>query len=246
MGSAFEGSIGTVRRFLRLAGTLTVFALAAACGPSDQGRRNGVPIPAPGATEPAPARVYLLDRPAAVPVAYLEDIPLSRAAVTWEGRTDTVPAVLVRFLPVLLNDSTLTGLDWSGPSLSRGFRYRRGARSVEDISLPDDLPRGGLGARLSPDGRHIAYVSEVRCRARHCARVTVRRWPSLERIAAHDLSIFWGDRLDPRDRINWLDAWRVAFELYDGQRDQRTVALVRLAAGGLMIERQPIPRQSPD
>lgn len=176
-----------------------------------------------------------------MPIARFEEIPLSRAVVRWPDRVDTIPEVLVRFAPVLLGDSMITGLDWSGPTLARGFVYRASARRVETIDIPGDLPRGGAVVRLSPDGRHIGYVAEIRCGAKQCARVTVRRWPSLAVMAAHTLSVEWGDRLDARDRVDWLDPGRVAFELYDGQRGRRTVALVVLATGSLSVQRQPIP-----
>lgn len=222
--------------------TVVSLLLGAACGPIDQPAGAGPPPQTASAEDqPAAPHVTLLDRAAVVPAARLQDLPLSRAAVTWGGRVDTVPEVLVRFAPALLGDTAVTGLDWSGPTLSRGFVFVRGARAVRGIDLPPDLPRGGAVVRLSPDGRYLAYVAEVRCGASHCARVTVRRWPTLAQIAAHELAVRWGDRLDPRDRIDWLDQWRVAFELYDGQRGQRTVAIVRLAAGGLQVQRQPIP-----
>jgi hypothetical protein len=216
---------------------------AAGCSPGDQPPAAAVPGPARDSVvaERVTLGVRLLDRPAVVPVARVQDLPLSRVEVTWGGRVDTVPEVLVRFPPVLLGDSAVTGLDWAGPTLSRGFRYARGASSVTPIELPSDLPRGAAVVRLSPDGRYLAYVAESRCGASHCARVSVRRWPSLGQIGAYALNVQWGDRLDPRDRIDWLDPWRVAFELYDGQRGQRTVALVRLAAGGVQVQRQPIP-----
>ncbi|MCU0623744.1 MAG: hypothetical protein MUF53_07755 [Gemmatimonadaceae bacterium] len=216
----------------------------AACGPADQPKVAAVPDPARDTLAPAPVAlgVRLLDRPAVMPVARAQDLPLSRVEVTWAGRTDTVPEVLVRYPPALLGDSALTGLDWNGTTLVRGFRFVRGARDVASIALPQDLPRGAAVVRLSPDGRYIAYVAEARCGASHCAKVSIRRWPTLGQIGAYELNVRWGDRLDPRDRIDWLDPWRVAFELYDGQRGERTVALVRLAAGGVQVQRQPIPR----
>lgn len=184
----------------------------------------------------------LLDRPAVVAVERTEDLPLSRVEVRWRGRTDTIPGVLVQYVPDVVSDSTLTGLDWAGPTLARGFVFRHGASAVESVDLPGDLPKGGAVVRLSPGGQYVAYVAEAKCGASHCARVTVRRWPSLALIGAHQLAVKWGDRLDPRDRIDWLDPMRVAFELYDGQRAERTVAVLRLAAGGVQVIRQAIPR----
>jgi hypothetical protein len=234
-----RSSIGRALRRVSLS-----VVLVAACGPAEQPSpvRAPGPVGAVDSLQPRGPVLRLLDRPAVMAVERIDELPLSRVEVRWWGRTDTIPGVLVQFIPDVVADSTLTGLDWAGPTLARGFVFRHGARTVEAVDLPGDLQRGGAVVRLSPGGRYLAYVAEARCGASHCARVSVRRWPSLALIGAHQLAVKWGDRLDPRDRIDWLDPMRVAFELYDGQRAERTVAVLRLAAGGLQVVRQAIPR----
>lgn len=224
-------------------------ALALACGAPGPDRAPPRPDPAsqrpPGVAGPgiaaAPIVVRLLDRPDVVAVRETEDIPLSRISVSADGRTDTLPGVIVRHPPAVLADSAVTGLEWAGQRLARGFVWRRRDRAIAEVTLPPDLPRGLPVARLAPDGRHVAYVAERRCGARHCATVVVRRWPDLAPVARHELAVAYGDRLDPRDRALWLDARRVAVELYDGRRGTRLVALAGVSGGALRVETQPIP-----
>lgn len=228
-----------VARLLALAAAALV-----ACGaPSADAPPRRAPAPAAGpfGGDTAGLLVRFLDRPVVVAVREQQDIPLSRLAVMADGRADTLPGILVRHLPALLGDSAVTGLDWSGQRLARGFLWRRRDRALVSVSLPPDLPRGLPVVRLAPDGRHVVYVAERRCGARHCATIVLVRWPDGTPVARHALDVAYGDHLDPRDRAMWLDPRRVAVELYDGRRGTRLVALVDVADRGLRAETQPIP-----
>lgn len=220
------------------------FAVAAALACGGQGTpppaRTGDAAAATPAGAP-PIAIRLLDRPEVVAVRETEDIPLSRLAVTADGRTDTLAGILVRHPPALLADSGVTGLEWAGPRVAQGFVWTRRDRAVVGVALPRDLPRGLPVARVAPDGRHLAYVAERGCGARHCATLVVVGWPDLRPVDRYDLTVAYGDHLDPRDRALWLDARRVAVELYDGRRGTRLVALVGVGDASLRVETQRIP-----
>jgi hypothetical protein len=87
------------------------------------------------------------------------EISLYRVVVATSGVVDTVPGVLVTCPAVRLDVAVVGfGID---PTDARayGFRYDMRSRRVTRFDAPQDLRLPLSDAAISPDGRHMAYVT---------------------------------------------------------------------------------------
>jgi hypothetical protein len=108
--------------------------------------------------------------------------PLYRAQVTIDGRTDTIPGVRTHVMPVVGSDGRvyLFGYE-SGGFLRDGYIYDPGTRAITTLPTPTGAGALESNMSISPDARHIAYVSSECATAGGCG--VVRSWPDGELIA---------------------------------------------------------------
>jgi hypothetical protein len=87
------------------------------------------------------------------------EIPLYRVVVATAGTVDTVPGVLVT-CPAVRLDAAVVGFGIE-PTDARayGFRYDIRTRQVARFDAPQDLRLPLSDVAISPDGRHMAYVT---------------------------------------------------------------------------------------
>jgi hypothetical protein len=100
---------------------------------------------------------------------------LWRVEVRSDTATDTIPGVLTDRAVVALPKVGVEGFafDTARGAIHEGFRYDPKKRTVKPIVLAEDLVGPFAAPALSPDGRHVAYLSV----ADEKARVVVRVFP---------------------------------------------------------------------
>jgi hypothetical protein len=99
---------------------------------------------------------------------------LRRVEVRHAGRSDTLPGLLVFAPPVLAGDR-LFGFEYHQDAVVAGFRYDVRRRRLRRFPLPDDINPVFSEPSLSPDGRHVAYVSVP---GDATGWAVVRTWPA--------------------------------------------------------------------
>lgn len=156
---------GGRRAFRCVAGVLSLSA-AAACEPGP-----------PATPEPSEApNVSLVD---SIPWEHeVSEGFLRRVTVRTGGRTDTIPEVMTYTLPVASGDTILAGFAYKDEAIISAYTYDRRSRQVRRTPIPGDMNPVTSAPSLSPDGRHVAYVSFDR----DMATGVVRTWPGGEPV----------------------------------------------------------------
>ena len=132
-----------IARSLALAG----LAIASACRASD--------TPPPGSR--AAVAVALGDS-----VAYENELTsgvLRRVVVRTPGHTDTLPGILVDAPPVVVGDSVVYGIRAEENLVAGLFAFDVRTRRTRRLPPPPDWVPHAV-PRLSPDGRHLAYLAQ--------------------------------------------------------------------------------------
>ncbi|MGZ8377181.1 MAG: hypothetical protein ACXW61_04730 [Gemmatirosa sp.] len=189
--------------------------LAAACGTADRSPGSDTPTPdtgqpyatiAPGHATPPAVEAFLVD---SVPYENeLADGVLRRVAVRAAGRVDTLPGILAAAAPVVVGDSVVVGVQ-ARENLVEGL-YAHDVRTRQTRMLPappDWVPHAV--PELSPDGRHLAYLTQAPTGEGHgvvatvpAGRVVYRGPPAT--MLETDAGV---------DAVRWEDAGRFAIRI---------------------------------
>lgn len=135
---------------------------------------------------------------------------LWRVEVTANGKSDTIPGILVVDLPIFRSDSELTGLQWNQGDLISGFRYRPGAVAATVIPLIEAIRRRWIAPELSPDGRSIAYWALIDDGE---GRVEVADWPGQGVVRRGPIQVVGGGDASP-GVLRWIAADTVEYGVW--------------------------------
>jgi len=148
-----------------------------------------------------------------VDTADLGDDVISLIAYRLRVRTDkgshTITDFQVKELPVVGTDGNLYGIAYNRHGdPSSGYRYSPSDRSLSRQPLPQYFDLYASQVALSPDARHIAYIS--RGGGTSGASGVVRSWPDTIVVAETPAIEASTSEID-HNRVRWLDANRAEF-----------------------------------
>lgn len=105
----------------------------------------------------------------------LDEKTLWRVEVRGDTAVDTIPGILTDRPVIVVPRAGVEGFayDTAKGAIVNGFRYDPTKRNVEDIVIAEDVAGPFAAPALSPDGRHVAYLTV----ADGTARATVRIFP---------------------------------------------------------------------
>lgn len=154
---------------------------------------------------------------------------LYRIGVTTDTRTDTIPGVRTISLPGVGADGHvyLFAYDNSG-FLKNSYSYDPNTRQLTDVPFPPELEFNANHLTMSPDARHIAFITPDSATSYLHGRVL--SWPAGKLIAQTAAESPGGPRYESEidyDDLRWLDADRVEFVYHSGRAIERTLAGVR-------------------
>jgi hypothetical protein len=149
---------------------------------------------------------------------------LYRIGVTTDTRTDTIPGVRTISLPGVGVDGRvyLFAYDNSG-FLKNAYSYDPSSRLLIDIPFPPEIEFGAAHLSMSPDARHIAFITPDSATSYPHGRVL--SWPEGKLIAETPAELPGGPRYESEvdyDDLRWLDANRVEFVYHSGRAIERT------------------------
>lgn len=130
--------------------------------------------PAPAGPFPSPI-VRLVDS-----LAWADDLGEGthrRVEVRTASRVDTIRGVRTFDLPIVMGDTMLRGFAYKDDRIAFGYEYNVRSRRMRRVSIPADMSIAMSGAALSPDGRHVAYVTSI---SGPLGYGIVRAWPGGE------------------------------------------------------------------
>ena len=149
---------------------------------------------------------------------------LYRIAITTDTRTDTIPGVRTISLPGVGADGHvyLFAYDNSG-FLKNAYSYDPNTRHLTDVPFPPEIEFNAAHLAMSPDARHIAFITPDSATSYPHGRVL--SWPAGMLIAQTLAESPGGPRYESEidnDDLRWLDAERVEFVYHSGRAIERT------------------------
>jgi hypothetical protein len=172
-----------------------------------------------GATVATPASSKSA-HPASSPIVRLVDslddgapgdpaFPTYRVQVTVNGRTDTIAAVRTHTEPLVGPDGRVYGFGHEYRRLANGYIYTPDTRALATYPTPPGVGSVESHVSISPDARHIAYISEE-CARPIAACGVVRSWPAAKLIAETPGQP-WCEGDEDYNDVRWLDDNRAEF-----------------------------------
>ena len=164
-------------------------------------------------------------------------------AVTIRGHEDTLAGVMTHQEPQLSTDGYIGGFNFDSSGMIRsGYRYSPVTRSLEHITLPNEISPYFSEAAISPDGRHFAYVSQD-----SDARTTgvIRSWPGGAEVARADAGPGFASDVN-YNHLRWRSNDLVEFAIRVDGGDGPWIHLVlspRGAVGKDTLRREPTTPQ---
>ena len=133
---------------------------------------------------------------------------LRRVAVHTSAGVDTIDSVVTDQQPVIVGDSVVYGFAYDQQAVTAGFAYDVKTRTLRRLTLPHHLFPYGT-PRLSPDGRHLAYLAMDSSGRGYAA---VAAWPSGQVVyRGQPVRMLETDAVV--DAATWHDAARFEFRL---------------------------------
>jgi hypothetical protein len=128
---------------------------------------------------------------------------LRRVAVHTAAGVDTLDGIVTHQRPVAVGDSVVYGLVYDQQAVTAGFAYDVRTQTVRHLTLPAQLfPYGE--PRLSPDGRHLAYLAMDGSGRGYGA---IAAWPS-GRVVYRGQAVTMLETDAGVDAVTWHDAHR--------------------------------------
>lgn len=106
----------------------------------------------------------------------LDEKTLWRVEVRGDTAVDTIPGILTDRPVIVVPRAGVEGFayDTAKGGIGKGFRYDPTKHSVEDVVIAEDVAGPFAAPALSPDGRHVAYLTVADGKARATVRIFPR------------------------------------------------------------------------
>jgi len=202
--SGATASIGSASSTIALGESAPETTATVACVPEKtilgervQGRLSEPAVPERSVRQP---ELSLVDKTVEGDPADLS-VDLYRVQIISSGGTQRIPGVRTKSLPTVGVDGSIYGFGYDDSGvIQSAYRYDPEARKLTEIQLPPGVRILETHMAISPDARHIAYIStEV------CASGVVRSWPDGKLIAQTPAEPWFHSDNDYND-VRWLDA----------------------------------------
>jgi len=131
--------------------------------------------------------------------------PTYRVEVTVGGRTDTIAGFRTDAAPVVGPDGRVYVFGNDHGFVGDGYIYNPNTRAVETFPTPPGAGQLEAHMSISPDARHIAYISTECVKPSGCG--VVRSWPDGKLIAETPGGV-WCEGDEDHYGVRWLDTNR--------------------------------------